>query len=174
MSFRSLFARILIPAILLTVQLLLIGCGKRADDTTAADIEAINRLHQREIEASKAWDIETLASLWTDDIVALPPDGTEVVGKDANRKAVLDMQQQNRDLQITDYILSFKEVKVVGDWAFEWGSYAGAARPSPRGQQDWSGGKIMRVLRRDKDGTWRIARTMYNQNVADQLGTLGN
>jgi uncharacterized protein (TIGR02246 family) len=123
-------------------------------------VEAINKLHQREMEASKKWDVDTLASLWTNDIVTLPAGEPALIGKDANRASMVRLRDESHDLQITDYTLSMNEVKVAGDWAFEWGTYAGTVTPAAGGEPARSAGKVIRVLKKDSDGSWKIARAM--------------
>ena len=148
------------------VSIAIFGCSKK--DPGTADLDAINTLHQRDMEASKKWDIDTLVTLWTDDIVTLSEGGPPMIGKDANRAAMLRMRDENRDVQISDYILSFNEVKIVGDWAFEWGTYSGTVTPVAEGESVRSTGKVIRVLKKEADGSWKIARAMYNTD--DQAG----
>ena len=137
---------------------------------SASDLEAINQLHQRDVEASKAWDIETLVSLWTDDIVSIPQYGDAVVGKEANRNALLKLKQASSDIDIVEYDLSFKEVKVTGDWAYEWGTFSGTVKPKDGGETSKSSGKLFRVLKREADGSWKVARTMstYDSDENDE------
>jgi ketosteroid isomerase-like protein len=40
-----------------------------------ADLRAIERLHQKDMQASRAGDFETLRSIMTDEAVILPPGG---------------------------------------------------------------------------------------------------
>jgi ketosteroid isomerase-like protein len=160
-----------ITVFVITIGSVLVSCGpaKPGESASSADMEAINRLHQRDIDASKAWDVETLVSLWADDIVTLPPDGPPVIGKDANRASLLRMRDASADLKITAYDLSFSEIRVVGDWAFEWGTFSGSTEPVRGGPPFRSEGKLLRVLKRQPDG-WKIARTIYNGNGSEENG----
>ena len=137
------------------------ACASKKD---GADIEAINKLHQREMDASRKWDIDTLASLWTDDVVMLPAGEPALIGRDANRASITRLRDQTGGAQISDYILSFNEVKVTGDWAFEWGTYSGTLAPEGGGESLRATGKVIRVLKKDADGSWKIARAMYNSD----------
>lgn len=138
-------------------------------DVSAKDMEAITQLHQRDMQASKTWDVETLVSLWTDDIVALPEGGKPIIGKEANRASLLKLREQSQGLEITDYKLTFNEVKILGDWAFEWGKFEGVVKPAAGGEPESSSGKVMRILRRQPDGSWKVARTMYNSDATEPL-----
>lgn len=143
------------------VSITVTSCASKKDNS---DIDAINKLHQREMEASRKWDIDTLASLWTDDVVMLPAGEPALIGRDANRASITRLRDQSGSAQIADYILSFNEVKVTGDWAFEWGTYSGTLAPESGGESLRATGKVIRVLKKDADGSWKIARAMYNSD----------
>lgn len=119
------------------------------------------------MEASKTWDVETLASLWTDDIVSIPQDGQPIIGKEANRNSLLKLREASRDIDIVEYNLTFNEVNVIGDWAFEWGTFSGTIRSKIGGESSESSGKLFRVLKRDADGSWKVARAMFSNDSAD-------
>lgn len=161
---RRLLNHPLIPFALILVALTAPACASRKDGTSA-DLEAINALHQRDMEASKKWDADTLVSLWSDDIVTLTQGEPPVIGKDANRAAILRLREESQEVQITDFILSFNEVKIVGDWAFEWGTYSGTVKPVAGGDSIRTTGKLIRVLKKDSDGSWKIARAMYDSDA---------
>jgi uncharacterized protein (TIGR02246 family) len=167
MIVRSINHYALIAMALVLVSVMLSACTGRKEGASA-DMEAINALHQRDMEASRKWDVDTLASLWSDDIVTLSQGEPPMIGKEANRASMLRLKEESRDLQIADYILSFNEVKIVGDWAFEWGSYSGTVKPVAKGDAIRTTGKVMRVLKKDSDGTWKVARAMYDSD--DNMG----
>lgn len=160
---RRLLNRSLIPLALVFVSLTVSACASKKDGASA-DMDAINALHQRDMEASKKFDVDTLASLWSDDIVTLTQGEPPMIGKDANRAAILRLRDESREVQIADYILSFNEVKITGDWAFEWGTYSGTVKPVAGGDAIRTTGKVIRVLKKDSDGSWKIARAMYDSD----------
>jgi len=164
---RSLRKHTFIWLALVLVPLALSACASKKDGMSA-DMKAINALHQQDMEASKKWDVDTLASLWTDDIVTLSQGEPPLIGKDANRNSILRLREASRDLQVADYILSFNEVKIAGDWAFEWGTYSGTVKPVDGGEAVRTTGKVMRVLKKDPDGSWKVARAMYDSD--DDVG----
>ena len=160
---RILLSRPLFPLALVLVSLTISACASKKDGSSA-DMDAINSLHQRDMEASRKWDVDTLATLWSDDIVMLSAGEPAMIGKEANRAAFLRLRDDSRDVQITDYILSFNEVKITGDWAFEWGTYSGTVKPVAGGEGIRTTGKVIRVLKKDADGSWKIARAMYDSD----------
>lgn len=50
-------------------------------------------------------------------------------------------------------------MKVLGDWAFEWGSYRGTTLKLD-GTKVKESGRLMRLLRRQPEGGWKVARAM--------------
>jgi uncharacterized protein (TIGR02246 family) len=130
------------------------------------DRQAIEELHQRDIAASKARDLATLLSLCSDDCVMLPPGGDPIVGREAIRRSLAQDLAQEQDYQITEYVHDFAEVRVIGAWAFEWGRFSAAAEPVGGGAPIRSSGKILRILRRQADGAWKVARSIWNNDPA--------
>ena len=47
---------------------------------------------------------------------------------------------------------------VSGDYAFQWGTYHYGMRPRTGGDTVRTSGKLMRILQRQPDGTWKIHR----------------
>jgi ketosteroid isomerase-like protein len=53
-----------------------------------------------------------------------------------------------------------KDLQIVDGWAFEWGTFEVRFRESEHGSEKTLHGKILRVLRRQNDGSWKFARVM--------------
>jgi uncharacterized protein (TIGR02246 family) len=133
-----------------------------ADSRRATDIAAIEELHKRDAAAAKKGDLATLAELWTDDAVALPPGEPPVIGIDAIRKWLAKSQPDSSALEVIDYVLDFKEIKILGDEAIEWGRTSVAFRPRGASSISRASGNLMRVLKRQADGSWRVSRSVWN------------
>jgi ketosteroid isomerase-like protein len=73
-------------------------------------------------------------------------------------------KEQMQALIPVDYVVEFEEITVVGDYAFEWGTYRGAARPRAGGSDMTYSGKLMRILQRQPDGAWKMHRTMVTSD----------
>jgi uncharacterized protein (TIGR02246 family) len=130
------------------------------------DLRAIEHLHQTDMAASKARDVATLLSLCSDDCVMLPPGEDPILGKEAIRESLERDVAQEQGYRITEYVHHFEEVRVLGEWAFEWGTFSAAAKPLGGGPPIQSSGKILRILARRADGTWRVARSIWNNDPA--------
>jgi len=138
--------------------------ARTTDSTRAADLAAIERLHQADMRAVVAGDTTTLISLWTEDIVALTEGAPISVGRDSNVKILRRSLELSRDLEPIDYVLEFQSVELLGDHALEWGTYHGRVRQRSGSIVAYQG-KVMRLLRRQPDRSWRVARTMYTQEA---------
>ena len=124
------------------------------------DLKAIERLRQADVAASKAYDAEGLAALFTDDAVALGPGQPPVRGI-ADIRAGLRRMVASLDIEVLDYSESFEETLIFGDTAVEWGQIEGVERPRGGVEVSRSRVHVMRILRRQPDGSWRIHRTIY-------------
>lgn len=133
----------------------------RSEQEMLADIE---KLHKADTEASKKGDFATLITLLTDDCVLLPPDRAPIAGKDAIQEYFLEQKDQLRTIEITEYTHDFQEIKIFGKWAFEWGYFSNAARPAGGGKVVKGKGKLFRILERQEDGSWKAARSIWNND----------
>jgi ketosteroid isomerase-like protein len=126
------------------------------------DMEAISALHNRDIQASMALDEPTLESLWTDDIVTMHPGSPAMVGKSANVARLHAGIEGMKNQEVLAYNEEFQEIRIQGDWAYEWGTITGRTRPFSGGNETAYRFNVMRVLQRQPDGAWKVARSIYN------------
>jgi uncharacterized protein (TIGR02246 family) len=126
------------------------------------DREGIEELRRRDVAASKAQDANQLAALWTEDCVALPPGLPPARGKTVIRAQLERMLEYQRQMEVVEYEEVFEELEILGDTAIEWGWIRGAERPRAGGEVRRSQVKVMRVLKRQANGTWLVHRSMFN------------
>jgi ketosteroid isomerase-like protein len=124
------------------------------------DLRAIQALNQRHIDAFLSSDIEAVMSLWSDDFTVIPPVGPIVRGGRANAEIVQKGRDEIHAFEPVEAVEDFEEIKVVGDYAFEWGTYRWTSRPRAGGDPVSSGGKLLRILKRHPDGSWKMYRTI--------------
>ena len=117
------------------------------------DIDAVNR---RDVQYALANDADLMMSQWTDDIVLLQTGAPIMRGRAVIAEAFRTMERP----EIVDYVLDIHEVEVLGDYAFQWGTYRYGMRPHGSRETFHTNGKIMRILQRQSDGTWKIHRGM--------------
>jgi uncharacterized protein (TIGR02246 family) len=130
------------------------------------DRKGIEELHQKEIQANVALDVPALASLWSDDIVSLPPDGPPLVGRAANLQFLEDTAKKMADYNILSYTQDWQQVfQLDPDYAFEWGFISGRLQPAAGGKETEYRYKVLRILKREPDGSWRVHRTSWNDTL---------
>ncbi len=126
------------------------------------DQKAIAELQQREITATMAVDVNELLSTWADDAVLLPPNHPPVVGREALMTFYEEYKKKLGNDELMGYDENWQEVQVAGDWAHQWGTISARVRPAAGGDEIPVALHVIRVLKRQPDGAWVVARAIYN------------
>ena len=115
------------------------------------DERAIRELVDTWMRASRSGDAATVLSLMTEDVVFMVP-GQEPFGREAFEAAV----KAGNAPQIagTNEIV---EIQVFGDWAFIRNHLDLTVTPAA-GEPTRRAGYTLTLLRKDRDGRWRLAR----------------
>jgi uncharacterized protein (TIGR02246 family) len=118
------------------------------------DLRAIEAINQRDVQFALAGDSAGMMSQWTDDIVLLPSAGAILRG----RSVIAEVLGGGESPEILGYVLDIQEVKVLGDHAYQWGTYQYTLRPRKGAETVRTSGKLMRILQRQPEGSWKIYR----------------
>lgn len=129
----------------------------------AADLAAIEKLHQKDIEVTLSQDPKGLIDVWTEDGVRLEPDHPPVVGKQAIEADNEKGRAEYPGFKVLSYAPEFKDIQIADGWAYEWGEAEAKFRTSPDGPPVSFHTKGLRVLRRQSDGSWKFALNIWNQ-----------
>ena len=130
--------------------------------STEADVAAIKSIFKQFDEALIAGDLEAYLALYMEDCVVLPPNAEIITGKDGYRSYAQPIIDQF-DIEET---ISVKETEVAGDWAFSRTSFVWRLTPKAGGETIEEVGKMISILRRQSDGSWKISRNMWNTDHA--------
>jgi uncharacterized protein (TIGR02246 family) len=129
--------------------------------TTAAAAEdvrqAIEQVNARFVEAFKAGDAAAISSLYTETAKMLPPDATEVVG----REAIQMLWQGAIDDGVKELTLKAIDVEACGDLAYEVGSFS-IQVPAESNAMTTAGGNYLVIWKRGADGRWRLHVDTWN------------
>lgn len=164
---------LLAPAIILTTVLstTMATCDmKRNPSNPQQELNAIAQLHDRDMEASRFGDFETLRSLMSEDAILMPPGENWIRGPEALDEHYRNIAEGMQEMEVTEYTIEFEEVRVLGNYAFEWGIIRGAMRPrgsDPSTPSESSSYKVLRILKKGADGQWRVHRAIWNANPSD-------
>ena len=153
---------------LLVCAILALGAGGwwldtiRRGNALAHDMAAVEELHRQDVAATLAGDPAALARLWADDAVRLEPGGPAEVGKQTIHSQDAKQKAENPGTTILTYEPEILEVKFTGEWAFEWGYFNSSYKRTPDGPVLSFRGKLLRVLQRQHDGSWKFTHVMWN------------
>ena len=127
----------------------------------AADQAAIAALSDHEMASFSAGTVDANMALLTHDAVMLPPNGPMLSGHEAIRKWATDMVK----LYTVSGKYTDRKIIVSGDWASE--RFVGELSLTPK-----AGGaaiteriKGIHILRRQPDGSWKIAQDVWNTDT---------
>ncbi len=130
-----------------------------SDKDRAADLAAIEKLHQQDIAATLSRDPGALTDLWTDDAIRLGG-GQADVGKKAIRERN-ERQTANKGFKVLSYVPETKDLTFLdGGWAVEWRSFTASYADSPGGEAKQIRGTVLGVLKKLPDGSWKVFRLM--------------
>lgn len=123
--------------------------------------QAIEQVNSQFVEAFKAGDAATIASLYTDTAKLLPPDATEIAGRDA----IQNLWQSWIDDGLKDLTLEAIEVESSGDLAYEIGQFSLQA-PAENNAMVTATGNYLVVWKRGEEGDWRLHVDTWNDAPA--------
>ncbi len=130
------------------------------ETATGMGISGVDRLRDAHVAAVNAGDAEGWAACFTDDGVQMPPH----FGANAGKAAIRGWSTGFLSLFACRFSLSVAEVQVAGDWAFERGRYDITLTPRAGGESMDDNGKYITIYQRQSDGSWKIARDIWNSS----------
>jgi len=155
------------------VGILVAGCGpapKSAEPETSPtqDRSAIDRTRSAYEAAWMAANVDEVADLYTDDAVVLYPNQPAISGK----SEIVDyFRSFFREYVQDSFTLTSAEIEIAGPWAFDRGTYRWKRIPRNGGNPIEDRGKYLIVLRRQADGSWKVARDMDNSDRPQEQST---
>lgn len=128
--------------------------------STEADIEAIKNVIQQEITAVNAGDLESFLEVFAPDVEIIPPNQPAVRGEQARQWARNFMGQVA--IQVA---YSNEEFTVAGDIGVHRCSLDATFSPKDGGDSIQERGAGIHILRRQPDGSWKIAWDIWNTDA---------
>jgi len=64
----------------------------------------------------------------------------------------------NPEFRVLSYAPEYKELTITDGWAFEWRYYDGSFMEKPDGEVKHVRGKVLAVLKKLPDGSWKVHR----------------
>jgi ketosteroid isomerase-like protein len=128
----------------------------------AEDLREIEKLHDLDIAETLSGDQVALSTGWTDDIVVLEQGEEPGVGRQAILAARARRSAAMPGFRVVTYVPEIKNVTIADGWAFEWGLFTASFIQASGGQETPFRGKLLRVLKKQADGSWKVAIGMWN------------
>jgi uncharacterized protein (TIGR02246 family) len=152
--------KVLILCFIISLQL---SCERQESNSNfnyEQDREAIIALTKEHMTAVNTTNVELLLKGMTGDVVYLGSGRSPFIGKQELRALVEPMYEQfDINLQMTT-----KDILISGDLAVEWGIVTGTMTPRNGDKELEIDNKYLFVYQRQKDGTWKTAWDIYNEN----------
>jgi uncharacterized protein (TIGR02246 family) len=131
--------------------------------THAADLAAIEKAHQEDIEATLTQDPKKLIDLWAEDAVNFNPGSPPAVGKQAIEAEHEKFRAQYPGLKVLSYTPKYKNIQVEDGLACEWFEREAEYKLSPESPPVSWHANGLDVLKRQSDGSWKGVMVFVNQ-----------
>ena len=131
--------------------------------THKADLAAIEKAHQEDIEATLTQDPKGLIDLWAEDAVAFYPGSPPAVGKYAIGAENQKFHAQYPGLKVLSYASKYKNLQVEDDLACEWFEKEAQYKLSPEAPPTSWHAHGLQVLKRQSDGSWKGVMVFVSQ-----------
>ena len=105
-------------------------------------------------------DVEAEVNRFTEDGIYLWPDAPSIEGHGELRNLF-----RKRFAKVNVHLENVtEEIEMCGDWAFERGTYIALVQPKERDEAEIIYGKYINILRKQSDGSRKIARRIRNRD----------
>jgi ketosteroid isomerase-like protein len=124
-----------------------------------ADLAAIRKLHQQDIDATLSRDAVALTDFWADDAVRLGPIPPAQVGKQTIRE-INERTSALAGFKVLSYVPEVLDLRIFDGWAVEWRNITGSYLESAGGEPKHHRGTLLAVYKKLPDGSWKVFRAM--------------
>jgi uncharacterized protein (TIGR02246 family) len=126
-----------------------------------ADIDLIRKLYEEWPRAAETGDIERYLSFLTEDVQLMPPNESEMRGKQAYG-SYLTAAFGQASFQIT--LDAPERIEICDNWAFAKYHVSVSGAPKGGGESFQMDRKCLDILQKQPDGSWKVHIHMWNDN----------
>lgn len=148
-----------------------LSCGRVQERLPAAsggeDSATIAAREERWLAAFNSTDVDSLVGLYAGDAILMPEGEPIVAGSDAIRAWFEDSFAR----AVTRQTIHNDEIVVTGDWAYMRGRWTLTTMLRDGGEARRLKGKHLVIWQRQGDGSWKVARDIWNSNGASAAGS---
>lgn len=147
---------------ILATSIFAVGFAWSAHGQNSATIPAgIEKLHKDDITATIARDADALTALLDDDAVLLQPGTPPILGKVAFHDFMKQAFAKSPSAKVLKYVPDIRDIQVAGNVAYEWGYFDATQKSSEQQAAESLRAKLLRVMKRQPDGSWKFTRVMW-------------
>jgi uncharacterized protein (TIGR02246 family) len=151
-------------------QVLMMACSASesagANPRLESEISAIEALMENYVSGYQSKDVDSFVNVFTADAIRMPPNGTAIVGSDKVRAYYEDWFAK----ESLDVVVTPREIQVVGDWAYAWGTYESSVTLTENEATRADRGKFLNIYKKGADGSWRFHRNIWNSDLPVSTG----
>src|SRR5688572_25720632 len=134
--------------------------GETVDNSAVR--EAIEAQNGKLMAAFKAGDPAAAAAVYTSDAMFMAPNAPAMAGDSGIVQGLRGLFSQ---ITVTDFTLTIRDVMVAGDLAVETGMYTMTYGQKGGNTVITDKGKYLTVFKRQADGSWKLARDIFNSDL---------
>ncbi len=134
------------------------GRDPHAVEPSRGDESALNALIADYMVAMNSGDVDGVASLYAASAVRMPPNAPSISGRESIRQNVAQAFEGS-DFDVQMQVI---ETEFSGELAYVRGTFLLAATPKDGSPPTESEGNWMRLMRREPDGRWLVAYSLWN------------
>jgi uncharacterized protein (TIGR02246 family) len=116
------------------------------------------------IDACRSKNNDAAAQLWSDDGVDLLPGMEPMVGKTEISRWLTGLTEKMKGVKVLRCDVDWRETRIAGDVAYEWGINTQTVSVPDRTEPVKNKGKITLILRKQTDGSWKLALESWNSS----------
>lgn len=134
-----------------------IACTRRGESVAVADRAAISAQAARFSQAYMDGDYDAMTAIYTADAKIFPGNAPIISG----HAAIRDRWVLPEGVQILQHESTPEEIRLLGDYAYDYGYYAGTTRQADGSTSSWRG-KYVIVWKRE-EGEWKMYLDIWNR-----------
>lgn len=127
---------------------------------------SLDAFNQQFASACQKMDHPAGAALWAEDGADLLPGMAPMVGKEKISTWLNSLTPQLAGAKMVYCTVDWQDIQIHGDLAYEWGINGQKIEFPPPNKSFENEGKILLILKRQGDGSWKIALESWNSNPA--------
>jgi uncharacterized protein (TIGR02246 family) len=125
----------------------------------AEDTSGVHGVRDKYVAGENAGDAAAIAALWAADGILMPNHAPAVQGS----QAIQAYYQAEAEQGKTELSVTGEETIISGDWAFDRGKFTIKLTTASGTVEDQ--GKYIVLLSRQADGSWKVARLIFNSDL---------